>query len=117
MSVTDRLRSLWRLGVPGTALVAFLTALTFTFVAFTVGGLAWLLTSPPMALVYVAVFGSGFVVACSRSRYLPQIALIEFWVPILFSLVLVVASAWSGFWTAHFLNDTLFHIPEKEFRS
>jgi hypothetical protein len=117
MSVTDRLRSLWRLGIPGTALVSFLTALIFTFIAFTVGGLAWLLTSPPMALVYLAVFGSAFVAACSRSRYLPRVALIEFLVPILFSLVLLVASAWAGFWTAHFLNDTLFHISEEEFHS
>ena len=78
MSVSDRLCRLWRLSVPGTALVSYLTALIFTFVAFTVGGLASLLASPPMALVYLAVFGSAFVAAFSRSRYLPQIAFIEF---------------------------------------
>ena len=115
MSVSDRLCSLWRLSVPGTALVSYLTALIFTFVAFTVGGLASLLASPPMALVYLAVFGSAFVAAFSRSRYLPQIAFIEFLAPILFSLVLVVASGWTGYWTAHFVNDALFHFPEKEF--
>jgi energy-converting hydrogenase Eha subunit C len=95
--------------------VSYLTALIFTFVAFTVGGLAWLLASPPMALVYLAVFGSAFVAAFSRSRFLPRAAIGEFLVPVVFSLILLVASGWAGIWTAHFLNDTLFHIPEKEF--
>src|SRR2546423_9977778 len=39
------------------------------------------------------------------------------WFPSYLAFVLRIASGWAGVWTARFLNDTVFHIPEKEFHS
>ena len=96
MSVREQIRRLWQLSVPATALISYLTAAIFTFLAFTVGGIAFLLASPPMAVVYLVVFGSAFVAAFSRSRYLPRISGVEFAAPIFCSLVFVLAAGWAG---------------------
>jgi hypothetical protein len=116
MSIRVRIERFWQLSVPATLIVAYLTAAVFTFTAFTVGGFVSLLASPPVALLYLVVFGSAFVLAVSRSRFLPRISTIEFAAPILCGLVLVLASGWAGIWTAHHVNQIFFHIPEKEFR-
>ena len=116
MNLRAQICRLWQLSVPPTILISYLTAAIGTFTIFAVGGLAFLLTMPAV-LVYLVVFGSAFIAAVSRSRFLPRLTGIEFAAPILCSLVLVFASGWSGFWTAHYLNDHFFHFPKKEFGS
>ena len=103
--------------VPAIIALAFVTAALLTFVAFTVGGAAWLLASPPAALVYIVGFGAALIGAFSRSRWLPQHDLLRFVLPMVCSAGLVLAAGWAGIQVAYLANDAVFHIPVKEFRS
>ena len=106
-----------RLNIPVLAIIAFLTAAVLTFIAFTVGGIAWLLASPPAALVYIVVFGVLFISAFNRSPSLPHQSVLRFALPTICSLALVIASGWAGIRTAYLANDAIFHIAVKEFHS
>ncbi len=97
--------------------LAFGTAALLTFVAFTVGGAAWLLASPPAGLVYLVGFGAALIAAFGRSRWLPHHNVLRFVLPTVCSAVLVVVAGWAGIQVAYLANDTVFHIPVKEFRS
>ena len=113
MNLGAQIGKLWQLNVPSIALIAFAISLLFTFLAITVGGLACFLATAPTAVAYLVVFGSALLAAVSRSRFFPTFPSIQFLGPILVTAILIVLVGYGGFWTARFLNDTLFHIPEK----
>ena len=62
--------------------------------------------------IYVVFFGTVFVSAVGRSRLLPHVPSVEFLLPIIFGLVLVVASGWLGIRGAHILNDSVFRMRD-----
>jgi hypothetical protein len=62
--------------------------------------------------VYIVFFGTVFVSAVGRSRFLPRAQTIEFLLPIFVGLILVLASGWLGIRGAHILNDGVFHMRD-----
>ena len=111
-------RSVWTrvrdLGVPLAFVTALgiATALWLVMIALgevtVIGGL--------LVPVYVVFFGTAFVSAVGHSRLLPRSESIQFVLPIICGLILVVAAGWLGIRGAHLLNDSVFGMRDSFLR-
>ena len=111
-------RSVWTrvrdLGVPRVFVTALSVAVALWLVMIALGEAA--LIGALLLPVYVVFFGAAFVSAVGRSRLLPRSESIQFMLPIICGLILVVASGWLGVRGAHLLNDSVFHMPDSFLR-
>jgi len=99
------------LGVPRALLVAVATAALLWLIAIALGPWAVLFVAPS-ALVFLVFFGGAFVSAIGQSRFLPRPEGLQFLLPILFALPLVIGSGIIGIRSAQFLNDRVFHMSD-----
>jgi len=99
------------LGVPLAFLVAIATAAILWLIAIALGAWAVLFVAPS-GLVFLVFFGAAFVSAIGQSRFLPRAEGLQFLLPILFALPLVISSGIIGIRTAQFLNDSVFHMSD-----
>ena len=99
------------LGMPRALLVAVATAAILWLIAIALGPLAVLFVAPS-GLVFLVFFGGAFVSAIGKSRFLSRAEGLQFLLPILFALTLVISSGFIGICTAQFLNDSVFHMSD-----
>ena len=110
--------SLWTrvrdLGVPRAFIIAVIVAIILWLAMIAAGDAALVVgLSIP---VYVVFFGTAFVSAVGRSRFLPIAEGIRFLLPILAGMLLVMASGMLGVRTAQLLNATLFGMSDSFLR-
>ena len=116
MRVTTALwRSIQQLGLAPLVLIAVATAALIWLVAIALGAWAVLFLGPSV-LVYLAVFGGAFVSAIGRLLLFGRAEGLQFIIPMICALPLVLCCGFGGMRAAQLLNQHVLHMPDSFLR-